>query len=66
MKITVTGMTCQHCEMAVRKALTSVKGVSNVVSVDRLNAEAIVEGNPDVADLIKAVESAGYHARAAN
>ena len=32
----VTGMTCGHCEMAVKKALAAVPGVERVVSVDRV------------------------------
>jgi copper chaperone len=62
MKIKVTGMTCHHCEMAVRKALMNVEGVISVVTVDRKMNEAVVEGTPDPKMLIAAVVSAGYQA----
>lgn len=64
-KLKVTGMTCGHCEMAVTKALSRVPGVSSVVRVDRGKQEAVVEGTPDVAALVAAVEEEGYQAEAA-
>jgi copper chaperone len=62
MKLRVTGMTCPHCEMAVRKALLNVNGVTAVVKVDRLVNEAVVEGSPDPAALVEAVNETGYKA----
>ncbi len=58
----VTGMTCGHCEMAVKKALSQVSGVSSVVRVDRKKEEAVVEGSPDAAALVAAIEEEGYQA----
>lgn len=63
-KLKVTGMTCGHCEMAVKKALGQVAGVEQVVSVDRAREEAVVEGQPDVAALVRAIEEEGYQAEA--
>lgn len=63
-KLKVTGMTCGHCEMAVKKALAQVPGVESVVTVDRTRQEAVVEGSPDVAALVAAIEDEGYQAEA--
>lgn len=60
--LTVTGMTCGHCEAAVRKALETVPGVLRVVEVDRTKNLAVVEGEVDVAILIAAVKEEGYEA----
>ena len=59
----VKGMTCGHCEMAVRKALAGVPGVTKVVNVDRAANRAAVEGTPDTAALVAAVKAEGYDAR---
>ncbi|HEY5720125.1 MAG TPA: cation transporter [Gammaproteobacteria bacterium] len=64
-KLKVTGMTCGHCEAAVRKALAAVPGVTAVVSVDRARGEAAVEGQADPAALVAAVVEEGYQAEAA-
>jgi copper chaperone len=63
-KLSVTGMTCGHCELAVRKALSAVPGVERVVSVDRAREEAVVEGHPELGALVSAVEAEGYAASA--
>ncbi len=62
MKLRITGMTCPHCEMSVRKAISSVEGVTRVVSVDRILGEALVEGSPNPASLVEAVKQSGYKA----
>ena len=63
-RLKVTGMTCGHCEMAVKKALAAVPGVSEVVSVDRTKQEAVVEGDADVQALVAAISEEGYQAQA--
>lgn len=63
-KLKVTGMTCGHCEMAVKKALGQVPGVTAVSSVDRTREEAIVEGAPEIGALIAAIVEEGYSAEA--
>jgi copper chaperone len=65
-KLKVSGMTCGHCEMGVRKALEKVPGVARVVSVDRKREEAVVEGDPDPGLLLAAVEEEGYQAELAS
>ncbi|TFU15567.1 MULTISPECIES: CopZ family metallochaperone [Thermus] len=60
-KLRVEGMTCNHCAMAVKKALQKVPGVEKAeVSLER--AEALVEGQADLEALIRAVEEEGYRA----
>jgi copper chaperone len=63
-KLSVEGMTCDHCVHAVRDALSKVPGVEQVVEVSRERAEAIVDGGPDVGALIAAIEEEGYRAKA--
>ena len=63
-KLKVTGMTCGHCEMAVKKALGAVPGVDKVVAVDRHRQEAVVEGQADLQALIAAIREEGYQAEA--
>ena len=61
-KLEVTGMTCNHCVMAVTRALQAVPGAERVeVSLER--GEAQVEGEPDPAALVRAVEEEGYQAQ---
>ena len=61
--LTVTGMSCEHCEQAVVEALQGVEGVS-AASADRDAEEATVDGDADTDALIQAVEDAGYEAAA--
>ncbi|MEK7703771.1 MAG: heavy metal-associated domain-containing protein [Myxococcota bacterium] len=61
-KLAVRGMTCNHCVMAVTKALGTVQGVERVVEVSLARGEALVEGTPDVQSLAAAVDAAGYQA----
>lgn len=58
----VQGMTCNHCVMAVTKALKGVSGVSDA-KVDLAKGEATVTYDPSTATTAKmkeAVEDAGY------
>jgi copper chaperone len=59
--ITVTGMTCEHCEKAVREEISAIPGVSQV-DVDVASGEVTVlaEPVPDLDTLRAAVEEAGY------
>jgi len=60
-KLKVEGMTCNHCAMAVKKALLKVPGVEKAeVYLDK--GEALVEGQADPKALIRAVEEEGYRA----
>jgi copper chaperone len=55
----VEGMTCNHCKMRTEKALQAVSGVETV-KVDLEAKEAVVTGNVDRNNLVKAVQDAGY------
>lgn len=57
----VTGMTCASCQAHVEKAAAKVPGVSSV-DVSLLTNSMGVEGTASDADIIKAVEDAGYGA----
>ncbi|UCF19615.1 MAG: heavy-metal-associated domain-containing protein [Gemmatimonadota bacterium] len=59
----VAGMSCEGCVNAVRNALTGVAGVRDVtVSLDEKSARVLHDGSTTTADLLQAVESAGYSA----
>lgn len=62
----VTGMTCGHCEMSVRKEVQQVAGVEGV-DVSAQTGKLIVtsEASVDAAAVIAAVDEAGYRAVAA-
>lgn len=61
-KLRVTGMTCGHCEQAVRRALEQVPGVTRVVEVSRDRETVTVDGASDPKELIAAVQQEGYSA----
>lgn len=61
-ELKIEGMSCGHCEMAVRKALAAVPGVTQVVKVDRHGQCAQVEGDAEADALLKAVQVEGYRA----
>lgn len=57
----IEGMMCMHCVAHVKDAISKVNGVTNVeVSLKKKNA--LVEGNFNDEDLVKAVLDAGYKA----
>ena len=60
--IKVEGMSCEHCEMRVKKAIEAVEGVRKV-EVNLRNKNAVVEYDERKANLEKikaAVKDAGY------
>ena len=59
---TVTGMSCAACSARVEKAVSKVPGVTSC-SVSLLTNSMGVEGTASGADIIKAVEEAGYGAK---
>ena len=61
----VTGMSCAACIARVEKAVSSVKGVTSC-SVSLLTNSMGVEGNASAADIIAAVQNAGYGASLKN
>ncbi len=64
-KLAITGMTCNHCKMAVEKALKNTKGVESVeVSLEDANAVVFGE-NIDEDEIKLVVRQAGYTAETA-
>jgi len=59
--IKVEGMTCSHCENAVKKAVSAIKGV-NAVAVDLVGKTVAVTHDESVMeDIIKhEIEEQGY------
>ena len=57
----VGGMSCAACSARVEKAVSQLDGVSSC-SVSLLTNSMGVEGTADPAEIIKAVENAGYTA----
>ncbi|MCU0912485.1 MAG: copper ion binding protein, partial [Rhodobacteraceae bacterium] len=63
-ELAVEGMTCASCVGRVEKALKAVPGVTGA-AVNLATERASVSGTADVAELVAAVEAAGYAARLA-
>ena len=63
--IEVRGMTCDHCERSVAKALESVPGITQVHQVSHADGVARVAAGPGAtaARIEEAVAKAGYRAR---
>ena len=61
--IKIQGMTCQHCVMAVTKALGKLAGLKNL-KVDLAKGEATFENAQNIPrdSIRRAVEDAGYKA----
>ena len=60
-KFNVTGMSCVACSARVEKAVNKLNGVKSC-NVSLLTNTMVVEGDVLPADIIKAVEEAGYGA----
>ena len=56
---TVTGMTCGHCEMAVRKAVRSVDPQAEI-KIDRADNLVEVDTNQPRAAIAAAIREEGY------
>jgi len=58
----VSGMTCEHCEQAVKKALEGLSGVSGVeVHLDTGNVDVTYDNaQVTIADMREVVEDQGY------
>jgi copper chaperone len=60
--IRVTGMTCDHCEAAVRAELAKIPGVT-VQSIDVVpggTSSIVVQGDVSLSALHDAIDEAGY------
>jgi copper chaperone len=60
-KLKIKGMSCQHCVMAVTKAIGAIEGIKNV-QVDLKNGQATYEETKpvDAKTVADAVKKAGY------
>ncbi|MBV1706468.1 MAG: cation transporter [Hyphomicrobiales bacterium] len=63
-KLVVGGMACEGCVASVKKVLERVPGVT-AAEVSLEPGVALVSGSAKAGELIKAVEAAGYEAKAA-
>jgi mercuric reductase len=61
-KITITGMTCDHCAQSAQAALNSLDGVNASVSYEIGQAIVETHGTVNNSQLLKAIESKGYQA----
>jgi copper chaperone CopZ len=67
LKLRVTGMTCDHCQIKVQNALKQTAGVYSAI-VDWRDGEAEVDFDDDTAtaaQLVAAVQKVGYGAKLA-
>ncbi len=55
----IEGMSCQHCQSSVKKAISSVAGVDKVI-VDLSSGEAAVEGDFDENRICDAIYKSGF------
>ena len=62
-EFTVSGMTCEHCEMSVREEVGDIDGVTDV-QADASTGTLIVTASRDIDDalVVAAVSEAGYEA----
>ena len=59
-ELKIEGMTCQHCVMAVKKAVDSVSGVSSS-DVEIGSAKVTYDENiADIGAITAAIQNAGY------
>ncbi|MDA8387898.1 MAG: cation transporter [Nitrospiraceae bacterium] len=58
--VRIEGMSCQHCVMAVKKAVESVKGVTGAHVEIGKAVVSFDETKTKLADIEEAVKNAGY------
>lgn len=64
---TVTGMSCGHCEASVRREVAAIADVQDVSVSAKTGTLVVTAGGPlDDAQVISAVDEAGYSAVRAN
>jgi copper chaperone len=59
MVLEVRGMSCGHCVAAITSAVSTLPGVAGV-NVDLGGGTVRVDGTPDTAEVLAAIEDAGY------
>ena len=63
--LAITGMSCGHCVSHVKSALEGLEGVTEAdVSLEESQAQVTLSTDVADADLVAAVEAAGYQAEA--
>lgn len=63
----VTGMTCGHCEMSVREEVSQIPGVEHIDVSAETGKLVVTSSAPlDDADVLNAVDEAGYEAARAS
>jgi copper chaperone CopZ len=62
-KINVSGMTCNHCEMRVKNELMKIEGIQQA-DVSAKKNSAVIKLSKEIPEnvILKAVEDAGYKA----
>jgi copper chaperone CopZ len=55
----ISGLKCNHCKGNAEKAIRTVAGVTDVY-IDLASGEAIVSGNPEKKEVVRAVEALGF------
>ncbi len=63
MELTVTGMTCGHCEAAVRRAVQAVAPQAGV-TIDRAAGWVAITGAEEAEAVIRAIRAEGYEVSA--
>jgi len=62
-KVTIEGMSCQHCVRHVKEALEELQGVKSVkVGLENKTAEIELDSQIDDGAIKAAIEDAGYEA----
>ena len=62
MKVKITGMTCVHCEIFLKKVLSNIPGAIRVIEVSHIRGEALLDGFPAHKVLESEVRKHGYGA----
>ena len=60
LEITVTGMSCSHCEATVKRNLETMEGSTNVEADSRNNLVKITGSNIDLEQVKNTVNKLGY------
>jgi copper chaperone len=63
LRLSITGMTCEHCVRAITEGVGAVPGVEGV-SVDLAGGAVTVQGHPDEQAVRDAIAEEGYEAGA--
>ena len=62
MELEVHGMTCGHCEKAVRQAITRLDAQAQV-TIDRAHNQVQVQSSLPREALVQAIQEAGYEVK---